>query len=195
MKKSKIIFWVFGVLASLYLLIPEPSLPPPDLPDSLKSDLPGDTVQISRVSAYFSDKTRNEVISFYQAYFSRSPFFNLPLVTIRLNHPPEYAKEIIRDTTQSYYFEELIHPFKSSLFINGFDWQNDVFTPPDKRAQNKLIYNQKAWLVKVTLKWFSSGLIAELLIFWSAWLVFAIASKFWFLEIKALLNFLIRKKR
>ncbi|MBU2592720.1 MAG: hypothetical protein ABH867_04050 [Patescibacteria group bacterium] len=195
MKKSKIIFFAFGVLASLYLLLPEPKLPPPDLPESLKSDLPGDTVQLVNVSAYFTEKEREDLISFYQDYFSRSPFLNLPLITIRLNHPPEYAKEIIRDTVQSYYFEELIHPFKSSLFINGFDWQNDVFTPPDKRAQNKLIFKQKTWPVKVTLKWFHSGLAVRLFIFWSVWMVFAAVSKLWFSEIKSLFIFLTKKKR
>ena len=62
------IFVIFNLLAVLYLISPTPSLP--DLPNSAKSDLPGDTVQISNVSAYFTNMTRTEVMNFYKAYYS-----------------------------------------------------------------------------------------------------------------------------
>ena len=185
MKKSlfKKIWLGLGFFFTLYLLLPEPKLPPPGLPDSLKSTLPGDTVQLPRISGYFTDRSRNDVVSFYKDYFSKSPFLNFPLLTIRLNHPPEYAKQVIRGTTRSYYLEELVHPFKGSLFINGFEWEKDVFTKPEKRVKNKILAGNKTWRAKINLRWFPSKLLFRLAIFWSCWIVLWATIKEWKSEI------------
>ncbi len=140
-------FVIFNLFAVLYLISPIPNLP--DLPNSIKSDLPGDTVQISNVSAYYTNMTRTEVMNFYKAYYS-GPF------RVNLNHPPEKAKEIIVNTIQSYYFEEFVLPFKESLYINGFEWENDVFTKPENRSKNKLIYQNKEYKAKITIRRFST---------------------------------------
>ena len=138
-------FVIFNLFAVLYLISPIPNLP--DLPNSIKSDLPGDTVQISNVSAYYTNMTRTEVMNFYKAYYS-GPF------RVNLNHPPEKAKEIIVNTIQSYYFEEFVLPFKESLYVNGFEWENDVFTKPENRSKNKLIYQNKEYKAKITIRRF-----------------------------------------
>lgn len=148
-KKTLIVlFCFFNILALVYLLSPTPKLP--DLANSIKSDEPGDTVQITNVSAYYTNMTRTEVMNFYKAYYS-GPF------RIILNHPPEKAKEIIRDTIQSYYFEEFVLPFKESLYINGFEWENDVFTVPEKRIKNKLIFQGKEYKAKITIRTFPTS--------------------------------------
>ncbi len=139
---------IFNLFAVLYLISPTPILP--DLPNSIKSDLPGDTVQIPNVSAYYTNMTRTEVMNFYKAYYS-GPF------RINLNHPPEKAKEIIVNTIQSYYFEEFVLPFKESLYINGFEWENDVFTKPENRSKNKLIYQDKEYKAKITIRRFPTS--------------------------------------
>lgn len=163
-------FWLFlGLTVTVYLLLPGPKLPPPDLPESLKSTEPGDTIQLKNVSAYFTDKSRQEVLDFYTNYFSHSLFFNIPLLTYRLNHPPEYAREIIRDTTMTYYLEEIVHPLHGSLFVNGFEWENDVFTPKEMRAQNAIKVGGKIWKSKITLRWKPSRVWTRLLVFWAAW--------------------------
>ncbi len=167
--KMKKIWLILGIAISLYLLLPGPKLPPPDLPESLKSTEPGDTVQLPRISAYFTDKTRSEVLEFYTDYFSRSSFLGIPLLTYRLNHPPEYVKQVIRDTTRSYYLEEIVHPFRESLFVNGFDWEKDVFTKPEHRAKNKILVGGKVWRAKITLRWFSSWVGVRVSVFWLAW--------------------------
>lgn len=138
-----IIFVIFNALSLFYLLIPTPTLK--DLPNSAKSNEPGDTVQLKNVSAYYTNLSRSEVINFYRSIY-HGPLF------IRLNHPPELSKSIIRDTIQSYYFEEFVLPFKESLYINGFEWENDVFTKPEKRIKNKLIYEGIEYKAKITLK-------------------------------------------
>ncbi|MDD2482649.1 MAG: hypothetical protein PHE32_02230 [Candidatus Shapirobacteria bacterium] len=134
---------LFNIFAIVYLVSPTPTLP--DLVNSVRSDEPGDTIQLKNVSAYYTNMTRTEVMNFYKAYYSGS-------FRIIINHPPEKAKEIIRDTIQSYYFEEYVLPFKESLYINGFEWENDVFTLPEKRIKNKLIFKDKEYKAKITIK-------------------------------------------
>lgn len=195
----KKIWLIIGILISVYLVLPSPKLPPPDLPESLKSTEPGDTVQLPRIAAYFTDKTRNEVLDFYTHYFSRSPFLGLPLPTYRLNHPPEYGKQVVRETTRSYYLEEIVHPFRESFFVNGFEWKNDVFTPPEKRVKNKILVGGRVWQAKITLRWFPSRVGARLATFWLAWIVLFIVLKEWGKELKAIYIYLFswckRKKR
>ena len=149
---------VFNVLALFYLLIPTPQLP--DLANSVKSDLPGDTVQISNVSGYFTNMTRTEVINFYKSHYS-GPF------RINLNHPPEKAKEIIVDTIPSYYFEEFVLPFKESLYINGFEWENDVFTKEENRYKNKIEYQGIEYKSKITIRRFPTTIPQRLIVFFT----------------------------
>lgn len=151
-----VIFVVFNVLSVLYLISPTPVIP--DLVNSAKSDLPGDTTQISNVSAYYTNMTRTEVINFYKSYY-------YGLFKIELNHPPEKAKDIIVNTIQSYYFEEFILPFKESLYINGFEWENDVFTKQEKRIKNKLVYQDKEYKAKITICTFPTSIPRRLLSF------------------------------
>lgn len=156
-KKTLIfIFVVFNVFAILYLISPAPSIPP--LPYSALSTEPGDTVQIPNVSGYYTNLTRTEVINFYKANYNGT-------FRLQLNHPPEKSHDIFRDTMQSYYLEEFVLPFKDSLFINGFEWENDVFTKPEKRIKNKLIYNGKEYKAKITLRHFPTSVPLRIITF------------------------------
>ena len=138
-----IIIVLTNALFLAYLLIPTPVLK--DLPSSVKSDEPGDTVQMKNVTAFYTNLSRTEVINFYKSAYT-SP------ILIRLNYPPEYAKTIFRDTMQSYYLEEFSIPLKESLYINGYEWENDVFTKPEKRIVNKMIYKGIEYKSKITIK-------------------------------------------
>lgn len=149
-KLGKILIGLFFALWGIYLLLPPPAILPP-LPESLKSIEPGDTVQIPGISAYYTNLSRQEVISFYQENFSRSTFLKIPLPTYRLNHPPEFARTLIRSTQQSSYIEEIVHPLRESLYVNGFEWENDPFTKPEKRIKNKMIIDKKEYKAKITL--------------------------------------------
>lgn len=138
-------------------------MPVPNVPiltNSVKSDLPGDTVQLANVTGYFTNLSRTEVINFYKANFNGQ-------FKTQLNHPPEKAKTIFRDTMQSYYIEEFIIPFKMSLFVNGFEWENDVFTKPEKRIANKLIYNGKEYNAKINTKVYVTTLPQRLIAFFA----------------------------
>jgi hypothetical protein len=183
---GKIIWVGIGLVISLYLLLPGPKLPPPDLPGSFKSDEPGDTYQISNVSAYYTNKSRKDVINFYTQYFFRSKILNIPLPGYRFNHPPEYARKVWIDTKKSFYLEELIHPFRESLFVNGLQWRGDIKSPPEKRKPSRFLVGGRVWPTKVSLRWFYSAWWARLPIFWASWIVFYFLLKLWRVEIENL---------
>lgn len=167
LKKIIIVFlFLFNVCVIYYLYLPLPTIR--DLPDSVKSDLPGDTVQIPNVTAFFTNQTRQQIVDFYRQQF-HTPF------TIELNHPPEKAKQVIVDTIQSYYFYEFYIPFKGSLYVNGYEWQNDVFTKPEKRPVNKLIYQDVLYPTKVTIRTFPTTPISRIFTFLALELFLAIA--------------------
>lgn len=149
-----LIFILVNAVAVVYLIQPSPAIS--DLPNSIRSTEPGDTIQIKNVKAYYTNQTRTQVINYYKAIY-HSPF------RLILNHPPEYARQIIRDTIQTYYFEEFVLPFKESLYINGFEWENDVFTKPDSRAKNKLLYQGKEYKAKITIRTFPVSIPRRLL--------------------------------
>lgn len=153
---NKFIFFIFNCVFISYLVLPTPKLI--DLPNSVKSNLPGDTTQLKNVTGYYTNLSRTEVMNFYLSFYT-NPFL------IRLNHPPEKAKEIFRDTMQSYYIEEFIIPFKESLFVNGFEWEKDVFTKPEKRIQNKLIYNNITYPSKINTKIITTTVPNRIIIF------------------------------
>jgi hypothetical protein len=165
MKAFKLFLAIVFLLGTFYLGLPAPADFPP-LPNSVKSTEPGDTVQIANVSAYYTDLPRQEVVDFYFDYFSRSPFFGLPLITYKLNHPPERIREVLRATQQSTYVEELVHPLRESVFVNGFEWNNDPFTPPEAREKNALVVDGQPYQFKVTLYYQPSPVWARLIVFY-----------------------------
>lgn len=164
-KAEKLFFIGVFIVGTLYLILPAPK-DFPDLPGAVKSTEPGDTVQIANVKAYYTDMSRQEVVDFYENYFSHSPFRGIPLFTYKLNHPPERIREVLRDTQQSTYVEELVHPLRESVFVNGFEWNNDPFTKPAGRIKNILIVNGKTYQFKVTLFYQESQVWQRLLIFY-----------------------------
>lgn len=155
-KTLALLLLVFNVWAISYLVSPIPKIK--NLADSIKSDEPGDTVQIPHVAGFYTNQTRAQVINFYQANYNG-------LFRIHLNHPPEKSKTIFHDTIQSYYLEEFYLPLKETLYINGFEWENDVFTKPDKRIANKLIYQGKEYKTKVTIRTFPTTILQRLVAF------------------------------
>jgi hypothetical protein len=146
---SKVFLFII-ILCFIYLIFPEPA-PLAPLPQSLKSVEPGDTTQIPGISAYYTNLSRQEVIDFYQNQFSHSSFLDIPLITYRLNHPPEMSRDLIRTTQQSSYLEEIVHPLRESLFVSGFEWENDPFTKVEKRPKNKLVVDKIEYKAKITL--------------------------------------------
>ena len=173
-KALKLTIFLVYLLGAIYLVLPEPSVP--GLPDSFKSTEPGDTVEIAGVSAYYTNLSRREVIDFYRKNLSWSPFLKIPLITYTLNHPPEYARETIRDTLHSNFYEELVHPLRISLFINGWTLSEDLAYQKEAKDGKKptldFFIDGKNYKTKITLYYVSSLLWGRILIWTGSLVVF-----------------------
>ncbi|HSW98125.1 MAG TPA: hypothetical protein VLF89_09945, partial [Candidatus Saccharimonadales bacterium] len=134
-------FVVFGILFLGYISLGSPKFPDPP-PHSVQSMEDADIEDPLR-RAYFTNYTREQIIAHYKDQFRYRPF------TMELNYPPEDAGTLVRDQTRSYYLEELVHPFRESLYINGFI--------PSK-AQDDIWYKGVHYEEKITIKYVPSSL-------------------------------------
>ncbi len=148
---GKFLFVAFSLSLLLYAILPDSSFPEPT-PGSLQSDEPGDTETPLR-RAYYTNLTREEVMIHYMKQFNKSSFFGLPLPTYRLNYPPEEAQTYIRDQTRSTFLEEIVHPLRESLFINGFE---------PKEPKDVILVNEKNWRQKITVRLAPSSTLPRL---------------------------------
>lgn len=139
-----ILYIVFSIAFLWYLAMPGPEFPNPPT-DALRSKEPADSETPLR-RAYFTNLTREEVMAHYLKEFKWG---------IRLNYPPEEAKTIIRDQTRSTFLEEIVHPFRESIYINGFEPKNE------KDAIN---IEGKSWRQKIIIKQVSSAPFARIFI-------------------------------
>lgn len=127
---------------------------PEPLPNSIKSNEPADLEEPTRVG-FYTDMSREEVINYYKGQFEKSPFLSITPPMSRLNYPPEEAKVLIRDQTQSTFLEELVYPTRESLFINGYRPRDDK-TP--------LIVDGRKWGQKIIIKYVSSSVVVRFVI-------------------------------
>jgi hypothetical protein len=168
----RIILIVIFILGLIYLLYPMPNsindFAP--LPDSRKSDEPGDTYQIPNVVAYFSNYFRPDVTNFYKKDLQR--LSGMPFPPLRLNHPPEESFTYIKDQSRSTYLEEFTYPLKATLFVNGFEpFYNSHLTAKnydEKRprylgATDIVIYG-KTYDTKTTLRYYPTSIWARIVV-------------------------------
>lgn len=156
-----ILFKIFSVVILgsflFYLLLPTPAFPLPPS-DSVRSFEFADIESPLR-RAYFTNYSREDVLTHYHIQFEHSSFLNIPLPTYRLNYPPEDAYTLIRDQTRSTFLEEIVHPFRETFFVNGF-----------KPSQEKddIWYQGMHYEQKITVKYVpSSPLVRVSLVFFS----------------------------
>ena len=148
MAKNKVfslLYLVFSFILLSYLALPAPHMPAP-LPNSVQSDQPADLESPFRVG-FYTDMTREEVISYYKSQFTATPLLNMDLPTLRLNYPPEEAQTLIRDQTASTFLEELVHPGRESLYINGYQPKED---------QNPEVAAGRPWRQKIIIRYVKS---------------------------------------
>ncbi|KKQ95696.1 MAG: hypothetical protein UV74_C0013G0303 [Candidatus Woesebacteria bacterium GW2011_GWB1_43_14] len=140
-------YLVFSLGLIIYLVVyPGIKFPDPP-PNSTLSVEPGDSETPYR-RAYFTDYNRSEVIEHYRKQFDYLPI-------LRLNYPPEDAQTIIRDRTRSVYLEELTHPFRESIFINGFI---------PSSAKDDIWYKGRHYEQKITVRFVPSMIVRRILI-------------------------------
>lgn len=162
MKLKYLIFFVIYVLGFVYLALPSPSYP--DLSDAIRSTEAGDTWQNPDQKGFYTDLSRAEVLSQLQSKFTLK-IFGLTIPSFRLNYRPEEAFTLVRDQLNSNYLEEIVYPFRESLFVNGWEPKNDPrFRNLPAKGVPVLAVNGRPYLSKVTLKPVYSSLWARLLV-------------------------------
>lgn len=150
MKKFfNLVFFVISVLLLVYVIIPSPEFPNPP-PEFVQSFEPGD-VETPLRRGYYTNLTREEVINYYKDEFNK----NFKIYTPRLNYPPEEAQTIIRDQTKSTFLEEIAHPLRESIYINGFEPKTDNY-----RIEIKGV----VWRQKIIIKYIPSSLWTRLVV-------------------------------
>lgn len=144
MKLLKFISPVFVILFTLYLFVPAPNFPGPPS-GSLQSNEPGDIESPLRRS-YFTNFSREEVMRHY-VYESRGGY--------TLNYPPEEAQTKIRDQARSTFLEEIVHPFRESIFVNGFE---------PKDPKDAIFIAERPWRQKITVRYYPSSAISRIVV-------------------------------
>lgn len=126
----KALFFLFGIALLIYLVVPPPNFPVP-LWDFKQSTEPADQETLLR-RGYYTNITREQLMSHYKSEFGWG---------LRLNYPPEHARDLIRDQTKSSFLEEIVHPMKESLYVNGYTPRSDqeVLTIDGVRYDSKVI--------------------------------------------------------
>ncbi len=161
----KFLFFSLSFLFLLYLVWPfEPKsiLDFSPLPQSAKSTLSGDTIEVPNVSAYFSDNYRGFVSKYYRNQFQY--ITKLPFPPIVLNHPPEYAFDYIKDQTQSTYLEEYAYPWRGRLFVNGLEPFEEKTKQPRYEGATKFEAQGMLYETKVTLRYYPTPLWARIVV-------------------------------
>ena len=149
----KLFLVIVGILFVTYLILPAPVFPNPPS-DAVQSLEEADTESSLR-RAYFTNYTREEVLKHYQNQFVKSNVFNIPFVTYRLNYPPEESQILIRDQTRSTFLEEIIHPLRESIFVNGFE---------PKMAKDDIWYKGEHFKQKIIIKYIPGNLFIRLVV-------------------------------
>jgi len=145
-----------------YLLLPTPEVP--DLSQAERSDEPGDTWQHPDQKGFYTNSNREQVLSEMQSKFSLTLFgFKLP--SYRLNYRPEESFSLVRDQLSSYYLEEIVYPFHSSLFVNGWEpTHSPRYAGKDEKEIPQISFRGVPFISKVTLKPTSSSPWARVLV-------------------------------
>lgn len=167
-----VLFCILSLILIVYVSLPVPSYP--GIPsNSLQSEERGDTEDFKNRRAYFTDHSREEVLRFHTNELNKITLNGMviPLLTYRLNYPPEDAMIYIKELTRSWYLEEIVHPFRESFFVNGFVPQ---------AAKDAIIIDGREFQQKVSIRYYRSPLIARFgLIFASLILIYVLAREWY----------------
>ncbi len=148
-----ILFFLFVLICFIYLLPPSPPFPD-SLPDAVQSlDLADTETPFRR--AYYTNFSRKEILFHYQTVFGNISIMGLSIPSLSLNYPPEEAFAIIRDQTKSNALEEVVYPFRESVFINGFEPKED---------NDAIWYKGVHYARKITVKYNPSNIYLRMIL-------------------------------
>lgn len=185
MSKPRIVIFLLFLLGLVYLLWPGPSSVEdfPAIPNSLRSDEPGDTIQVPNIAAYFSQYDRNQITGFYKNYFTKANFFIVP--PIALNHPPEEAYQYVRDQQISTFLEEYVFPLRGSIFVNGYEpvIENQIRNMPSNFFGNMIHIKGNYYASKTTLRYHPVPVFWRIIVYIGIWVsilgIYKLGKKIW----------------
>jgi len=149
----KIIFFLFFIFLLGYILPPGPTFPEP-MSDFYQSGEPADVETLLR-RGYYTNATRQEVMDHYMKEFEKPTLWGIPFLTYALNYPPEEAQTLIRDQTKSTFLQEIVHPLRESVYINGFE--------PDG-PEYAIVIKETPWRQKIIVRYVPSNLFSRVLV-------------------------------
>ena len=147
----KYFFLLLSLIFLVYLSLPGSSFPN-QLPDAIRSGEPADMETPLR-REYYTDILRSNVMDHYLREFSNKGSILYP--TYRLNYPPEESQTRVRDQTRSTYLEEIVHPFRESIYVNGME---------PKLAKDVIVIDDKNWNAKVIVRYLPSNVVIRIVI-------------------------------
>ena len=167
---SKLLFVIFVVIAIsflVYLIVPPLPFPKPAW-DFVSSTEPADKETPLR-RGYFTNLTREQLMSHYKSEFGWG---------LALNYPPEEAQTLIRDQTKSSFLQEIVHPFKESIFVNGYEPKGNDITG--------FVINGKIYKQKVIVKYVPSNIYLRVTLGILALTCIWILTREWILTVKSI---------
>lgn len=170
----KFIAVIIFILGLVYILSPGPTkiedFPP--IPDSLKSDEPGDTYQNPNIVAYFSDFDREKITRFYRSAYQKNHFLVGLLFPISLNYPPETARAVIRNEQVSTFLEEYVYPLRGSILVNGYEpfVENEIKKREHWFIRDRIHINGRYFVSKSTLRFYPNDAFDRIIVYFGIWL-------------------------
>lgn len=133
----------------MYVVLPNYNFPQM-LPDSIQSFEPAD-IETPLRRGYYTNMTRGEVLDWYKKQFEKSSIGNIPMPTYLLNYPPEESQTIIRDQARSTFLQQIVHPMRETIFINGYE-------PAPTDDANKIVVEGKKYRQKIIVRFVPTSL-------------------------------------
>lgn len=170
---KKVILSIIFILGLVYILSPGPDsisdFSP--IPNSLKSDEPGDTTQVPNVAAYFSDFERRDITNFYRQELRDNYFFGKLLPPVSLNYPPRASWQYVRDLQTSTFLEEYTYPLREPIFVNGYEpyVENEMRKGPHSFLGDRIHIDGKFFKSKTTIRLYPNSWYVRLLVYLGIW--------------------------
>ncbi|QQG43447.1 MAG: hypothetical protein HYW45_00315 [Candidatus Daviesbacteria bacterium] len=180
--RKKILPFIF-ILGLLYIILPGPTSVEDfsPLPQSAKSDEPGDTVQVPNIAAFFSFSKRAEITEFYRQDYQDSFIFGKFFPPLTLNYPPEEAKRMVRDQIYVTFMEEYVYPLRGSIFVGGYEpfVHNELLKAPHNFVGDHVHINGVYYDSKTTLRFYPNNIIWRIFVYLAIWGLSISVFKIW----------------
>jgi len=175
---NKVTVFVLFIIGLAYILSPGPSSVTdfPAIPDSVKSNEPGDTIQVPNIAAYFSDYDREKITYFYKDAYRKLNFTGF-IPPMSLSYPPEFAKIVIRDEQKGTFLEEYVYPLRGSIYVNGYEpfIDNEIKKREHNFIADHIHIDGRYFVSKTTIRYYPADFFVKTTVYLGLWIsIFAI---------------------